>query len=194
MTAPQIALLVVAGLFGAYLLFQIRPTFSRKRHSLVKKARAARDRAHTATDSAARATALAEAGTYSAEAKRFVPATGFFSRALREDTASAEVVHAFVTAMAKSRPRVVEATLWRRLGVLPEDAKHAAAERAMVEGLLALHEGPLPSPGRVRVLRRARDASVSSDAKSLPTQKPDETRSASKAPVSKASSDPGDDT
>jgi hypothetical protein len=163
MTAPQIALLVVAGLFGGYLLFQIRPTFSKGRRTLVAKARQARDRAHQASEPTERSRALAEAGTFSAEARRFVPASGFFARALREDPSSAEAVQSFVAAMSKARPRVVESTLWRRLGVIPDDAKHRDAEHAIIEGLILLYEGPLQSPGRARVLRKviARAASSS---------------------------------
>lgn len=153
----QLALALVAALFGGFIVWQNRPSLGPRR---VGKARrealaAARAKIGAAKTPSERAEALCDAGDSSA----FVvgsptSAVGYYLRAMRSDPTSAEPVVRAARGLAR-RPRTLESLLWRRLGVAPwEGPTRPAALAALVE-LGQLYESSLRNRSKARAISHA---------------------------------------
>ncbi len=152
MPSSRIVLVVAVALFALYLLLQFRPR-AQQRRALDGSIREARARAHAAKTPEERAKALADAGEAAARAKRWVAASGFFLRSMREDPASVACVTRAAAGL-RPRPRMAEQLLWRRLGAIEEDGVHRDVMAAIAGELGALYEGPLHDVGKAHVMRR----------------------------------------
>lgn len=154
----QLPLLVSAGVFAAFLLWKMRPSFGRPdggtgpaRAAL----RAAKARVAEAKSDEARALALCDAGDASAAMLGgATSAVGYYLRAMRTNPRSEAIVERACKGLAR-RPRALESLLWRRLGAeVWTGAGEASARRALRE-LGVLYEGPLRNPARARAMENA---------------------------------------
>jgi hypothetical protein len=153
MEASQIALIVVAGFFGTYLVLQVRPLLSSKRRGLLSEVRTARKRAADATTPEDRSRALVEAGEVSARARRWTSAAGLFLRALRVSPDSAEVVDRAAKALAP-RPRLVRLLFERRLAALTREGATGSAYVATLRTLAELYRSSSRTRHLADVLER----------------------------------------
>jgi hypothetical protein len=154
MVGWQVALVAVAVIFIAFLLFQMRPG-SDGRRTLGADVKAARDRAHGATTPRARAEALVEAGTLAVQGgARWTAAAGFFLRAMNADPTWPDAVTQLAAVFHRRRPRLLEKILWRRLSHLPWDDAHRAALHAVTEALGDLYERERRDAAKLAVFRK----------------------------------------
>ena len=114
----QIALLVSAVVFAAFIVFKMRPAVTRDGRAHAADLDAARKRIEAAPDEAARALALADAGDACARLGRVNGAVGFYRRALRAEPSSAALVQRAGAALAR-RPMSLEILMWRHLASQP---------------------------------------------------------------------------
>src|SRR5262249_5676172 len=150
----QVALVAVAAVFIAFLLFQMRPGLDGRR-SLSADVKAARDRAREAATPRARAEALAEAGTLAVQdGARWTAAAGFFLRAMNADPTWPDAVPQLVALFPRRRPRLLEKILWRRLGHLPWDDEHRAALHVVTTALGDLYARERRDAAKLEVFRR----------------------------------------
>jgi len=153
----QIVLAVAAALFGAFIIWQVRPSLGPKR---VGKARrqalaAARAKIAAAKTPGERAEALCDAGDSSAFAIGSpTSAVGYYLRAMRTDPASAEPITRAARGLAR-RPRTLESLLWRRLGVAPWEGSTRPAALAALVQLGHLYTGPLRNRSKARAIAHA---------------------------------------
>ena len=147
-------LLGICGLFTAFVLLQLWPARRSRRRSGLASVRDARARAASAASPAARALALADAGDAAARARRWTSAAGLFLRALRASPAETGIPARLLEALGRSRPRLVEAILWRRLAALPDDPAHRVATVELASALASLYDRRLRDRPKARVLRR----------------------------------------
>jgi hypothetical protein len=155
----SLPLIVAIGAFLTWLLWRVRPAPpgwgrpSRVRREALEEARA---RVLAAPDGATRALALCDAADLMARRLVGVPnATGLYLRAMRSDPQSSEVVQRAAVALA-SRPRALEALLWRHLAVIgPWNGPARAPARASLDLLRGLYDGPLRNAVRARALANA---------------------------------------
>ena len=153
----QLVLGVVAALFGAFIVWQNRPSLGPRR---VGKARrealaAARAKIASATTPRERAEALCDAGDSSAFAVLSpTSAVGYYLRAMRSDPSSADPVVRAAKGLSR-RPRTLESLLWRRLGGAPWDGPTRPATIAALVSLAALYDRPLRSRSKARAIGHA---------------------------------------
>ena len=153
----QVTLAIAAALFGAFIVWQVRPSLGPKR---VGKARRqaladARARVTAATTPAAKAQALCDAG----DARAFTvgsvtSAVGYYLRAMRIDPTSPEPIVRTARGLAR-RPRTLEALLWRRLGGAPWDGDNRRAASAALVELHHVYAGSLRNRTRAKAVRHA---------------------------------------
>ena len=154
----QIPLVVMATLFGAFLIFKSRPAFSTRKGAGPAALREAKARAFRATDDAERAAALCDVGDVLAlSLGRGAAAVGYYLRAMRLQPASTEILARAAHGLAR-RPRALESLLWRRLGAEPwADATRPPAIEAL-HHLARLYAGPLKNAVRARAIEHAAEA------------------------------------
>jgi hypothetical protein len=151
MGGREIVLAGMAGLFLAFLLWQMRPGGSRRR-ALGAEVRAARERARAAATPSAKAEALCQAGAIAVrDGARWTSAAGSYLRAMKADPTSTSAVTQLVTTFRARRPRLLEKILWRRLGHLPWDAAHWEVLVALASSLRQLYERERRDRVRARV-------------------------------------------
>jgi len=119
----QIALLVSAVVFAAFIVFKMRPAVTRDGRATAADLEAARKRVEAATDDAARGSALADAGDACARLGRVNSAVGFYLRALRAEPTSAALVKRAADALTR-RPTSLETMMWRLLAAQPWTGDH----------------------------------------------------------------------
>jgi hypothetical protein len=150
-------LLCAAGLFLLFLVIKLRP-IARQRSALPADVKAARDRAAAAQSPRERATALCEAATLAAAGRvRWTSAAGLALRAMRADPTWAHAVDRTVGLFEKSRPRLLEKMLWRRLAHLPWDDAHREAACAVATGLVRLYKHRRKDADKALFLARFRE-------------------------------------
>ena len=151
----QIPLVVMAAVFGAFLMFKFRPSFSRPSRQGGATLREAKARIETATTDDARAAALCDAADICAlSLGRGTAAIGYYLRAMRIQPGDASIIERAAIGFAR-RPRALEALLWRRLGADAWVGSGRDAARAAATQLAHLYAGPLRSPSRARALEHA---------------------------------------
>jgi hypothetical protein len=162
----SVPLTLSTGAFLAWLVWTVRPAIGwRRRRRFSRDAlKEVRARIQAATDPAVKALALCEAADMMAKSiGGAARARGLYLRALRSDPTSPEIVRRAAAGLA-SRPRTLEALLWRHLASNPwvdstGGTDHArAAARASLDALRSLYEGPLRNATRARALANAHDA------------------------------------
>jgi hypothetical protein len=153
----QLALAVAAALFGAVIVWRVRPSFGPRRAGKDGRAAlaAARARILTAATPAERALALCDAGdARAAMGGRLTGALGYYLRAMRSDpTAAAPVVRA-AQGLAR-RPRMLESLLWRRLGSSAWDGPNRASAIAALAELERVYARSLRNRSRANAMRFA---------------------------------------
>jgi hypothetical protein len=156
----SVPLTLSTGAFLAWLVWTVRPAIGwRRRHGLSRDAlKEVRARIQAATDPAVKALALCDAADMMATSiGGAARARGLYLRALRSDPTSPEIVQRAAVGLA-SRPRTLEALLWRHLASNPWTAGTRAAAGASLDALASLYEGRLRNATRARALANARDA------------------------------------
>jgi hypothetical protein len=149
-------LAIATALFGLFILWRFRPSFSRDGRGPMRGGlRKAHAKLEAAKDDEARAQALADLGDASMRgvggASR---AIGFYARAMRARPRSAELVERAARAFVQ-RPRALETLLWRRLGADPWKAENREATRVALRHLAHLYSGPLRNAARARAIENA---------------------------------------
>ena len=156
----QVALAVAAALFGAFIVWRVRPSFGPRK---VTKAHleafaAARARVLAATTPVERALALCDAGDARASmAGNVGSVVGYYLRAMRSDPTSAEPIARAAHTLHR-RPRTLESLLWRRLGSTPWDGTHRPSAIAALIALERVYATALRNRTRASALRFALDA------------------------------------
>ncbi len=154
----QIPLVVMAAVFGAFLVFKFRPSFSRPSRPGGATLREAKARIDTATTDDARAAALCDAADMCAlSLGRGTAAIGYYLRAMRIQPSDATIIERAAVGFAR-RPRALEALLWRRLGAEPWTGTTRTAAVAALRHLGRLYSGPLRNAVRARAFEHAREA------------------------------------
>jgi hypothetical protein len=169
-------LVVAAVLFGAFMVWRLRPSFgggpgagAPARGAL----REAKRRIEVARTPGERALALCDAGDASAASLRANSAVAYYLRAMRTDPTAAQLVERAVKGLSR-RPHALESLLWRRLGAEPWAGGSRGAAVTALRSLAHLYEGPLRNRARARALdfalsalgeppRRAPEADSSTD-------------------------------
>jgi hypothetical protein len=159
MQPSSIPLVVAAIAFLALVLWRVRPLgWSRRRRAQREELVRARLRIESATDDHTRALALCDAADITARTIAGTEsATALYSRAMRTDFNSADIVQRAVAGLA-TRPRALESLLWRRLGATPWTGPPSEAVCAALDALSGLYRGRLKNAARARALEHARDA------------------------------------
>lgn len=150
----NLPLIIAAIAFGAFILWQVRPAFSRERAANRVLLKEAQKRIEEAKDDDARARALCDAGDASAKELSSGRAVAFYLRAMRLNPSSAELVERAAVALSR-RPRALESLLWRRLAAEPWRGPSEAAARAALRHLVQLYSGPLRQAIRAKALENA---------------------------------------
>ncbi|MEO6576404.1 MAG: hypothetical protein ABIP89_21305 [Polyangiaceae bacterium] len=154
----QIPLVVMAAVFGAFLVFKFRPAFSRPSRPGGATLREAKARIDAATTDDARAAALVDAADICAlSLGRGTAAIGYYLRAMRLQPADPGIIERAAVGFVR-RPRALEALLWRRLGAEPWTGATKAAAVAALRHLARLYSGPLRNAVRARALEHAHAA------------------------------------
>lgn len=155
----QWPLVVSALLFGAMLLWRVRPRFGGPRAGRAgeSEVREAEARVAAAKTDAERALALAALGELHArQFGRSGQARTTFLQAMKLDPASVDIVERASLALLH-RPRTLEHLLWRRLASTPARDARAATALAL-QKLAALYAGPLRNRMRARALEQMASA------------------------------------
>jgi hypothetical protein len=129
MDAWQVALLVSAVVFAAFMVFKMRPAVTPHGRAKAAALESARRRIEEAKDDATRAVALADAGDACAHLGRTNSAVGFYLRALRVGSGSTAIVKRASAALVR-RPAALELLMWRHLAAHPWAGEHRAAALA----------------------------------------------------------------
>jgi hypothetical protein len=155
----NLPLVISAGVFVAFLLWKLRPSFEGARDGSAREAiRAAKKRVEMAKTDDERALALCDAADASVAAFGGAgSAVGYYLRAMRVNPRSAELVDRASKGLAR-RPRALESLLWRRLGAERWAGGGEAASRAALRQLGVLYAGPLRNPSRARAMEFALEA------------------------------------
>ena len=154
----HVPLVIAAVVFGAFMLWKVRPAaFSGGGGKARAAIRDAQKRIEEAKDDTARAAALCDAADAAARSVGSARAIGFYLRAMRLTPTSVEFVDRAAKALAH-RPRALESLLWRRLSAAPWTGTSANAARAALGHLAALYAGPLHNQIRARAIEHARAA------------------------------------
>jgi hypothetical protein len=161
----SVPLTFATGAFLGWLVWTVRPAIGwRRRRRFSRDAlKEVRARIQAATDPALKALALCEAADMMAKTiGGAARARGLYLRALRSDPTSPEIVQRAAAGLA-SRPRSLEALLWRHLasnawtGGTGGTGGRQSAAGASLEALRSLYDGPLRNATRARALANARD-------------------------------------
>jgi hypothetical protein len=153
----ELALAIVAGLFGVFIVWRVRPSLGPRRIGKARRQALADARAKlaAATSPADRARALCDAGDACAyTAGSLTSALGYYLRAMRSDPTSAEPIVRAARGLAR-RPRTLESVLWRRLGQAPWEGANRAAALAALTELARVYAGSLRNRRRAGALRHA---------------------------------------
>jgi len=152
----HLPLVIAAGVFGAFMLWRVRPAAFNLGPPAGRGAlREARKRIEAAKDDAARAVALCDAGDAAAAlVAGGGGAVGFYMRALRADPRSVDVVNRAAATFAR-RPRALESLLWRKLSSDPWTGATRAPAEAALEHLAALYARRRRTSIRARALEHA---------------------------------------
>ncbi len=154
-----VPLIVSAGAFLAVLLWRVRPlvAWTTKQRASREALREAQARIAEAPEGPKRAQALCDAADLLAKQVRGPgSAKGLYSRAMRSDPTSVEVIRHATAGLAR-RPRALESLLWRRLASTPW-TESAEATGAVLDALRGLYDGPLRNAIRARAFANARAA------------------------------------
>lgn len=148
----QVPLAIATLAFGAFVLWQVRPSFGRRGIPTRKAFKAARAKVAAAKDDAARAAALCDVGDACAgQLGRASAAAAYYLRAMRCAPESPAVVERASSGLQR-RPRVLENLLWRRLGHGPWSPETRAPTLLAIAELARLYHGRLKDPPRARAL------------------------------------------
>jgi len=153
----QLALAAAAALFGAYIVWQIRPSLGPRKIGKARRQALADARAKlaAATSPKERSEALCDAGDASGLSGRsFTSALGYYLRAMRTDPTSPEPILRTARGLAR-RPRTLESILWRRLGGAAWEGEHHDAAVAALTALAHVYRGPLRNRVRAKALDHA---------------------------------------
>lgn len=153
----QIVSLVAALVFGAVVLWRVRPAFfAGAQGATLRGALAeAKARIEAAKTDGDRADALSDAGDLAIRSGEGAEsAIGYYLRAMRTDPRSPRAVERAAIALAR-RPRALESLLWRRLGSLAWHDEGRASAEAALRHLIALYNGRLRQPMRAKALENA---------------------------------------
>ena len=153
----NIAVVVVAVVFVAYLLWRMRPVLRpRAVGRVVRGVAEARAMAREAKTPRERANALCHAGDlFAAERGGGVAAAGHYLRAMRADPAWIEPIDKLRTLLWQDSPRMLERTMWRRLAAIPWEGETRDAAAQCLKILAELHRTRLPDRTRAQVFSRA---------------------------------------
>ena len=152
----HLPLVIAAAVFGAFMLWRVRPAAFNLGPPAGRGAlREARKRIEAAKDDASRAIALCDAGDAAAAlVAGGGGAVGFYIRALRADPRSVAVVNRAATTFAR-RPRALESLLWRKLSSDPWSGATREPARAALGHLVALYDRRRRTSIRARALAHA---------------------------------------
>ncbi len=152
----QIALAVAAALFGAFIAWQVRPSFGppkvrKARRAAFAEARARLSAATTATERAMALCDVGDARSAMGGPRSVTGALGYYLRAMRSDPDSPEPVIRAARGLAR-RPRTLESLLWRRLGSVSWEGEHRASALAALAELERVYGGSLRNRSRASAL------------------------------------------
>jgi hypothetical protein len=150
-------LVIAAMLFGAFMVWRLRPSFGGGTPAGGPARGALRDakkRVESAGSPGERALALCDAGDACAASLRANSAVAYYLRAMRSDPTSSALVERAARGLAR-RPHALESLLWRRLGAEPWAGGSRDAAIAALRSLAAIYEGPLRNRARARALDHA---------------------------------------
>jgi hypothetical protein len=152
----QPLVLLVAMLFGAFMVWRLRPAFGEGRAAAPARGalRDAKKRIESASSAEERALALCDAGDACAASLRVNTAVAYYLRAMRTDPGSSALVERATKGLAR-RPHALESLLWRRLGAEPWASSSKSAAATALRSLASLYEGPLRNRARARALDHA---------------------------------------
>jgi len=158
MTLEQL-LVIVAALFGAFMVWRLRPSFAGARAGGPARGalREAKKRIEAAKTPGERALALCDAGDACAASLRANSAVAYYLRAMRTDPTSSALVERAGRALAR-RPHALEALLWRRLGAEPWAGASRGAAVTALRSLAHLYETQLKNRARARAIDHALSA------------------------------------
>jgi hypothetical protein len=151
----QLALAVAAALFGAFIVWRVRPSFGPRRVTKAHREAfvAARAKLEAATSPEARALALCDVGdARAAMAGKATSALGYYLRAIRIAPASVEPIRRAAHALAK-KPRALESLLWRRLGSSEWTGENRSAAVVALTELQRIYAGSVRNRSRAKALR-----------------------------------------
>jgi predicted O-linked N-acetylglucosamine transferase (SPINDLY family) len=143
-------LIAAATVFGLYIIYRFRPIFSGGRTGLAALAEA-RKRIDAAKTDEERALALAAAGdACAATVGRTTGAVGYYTRAMRANPASVEIVERAAAGLSR-RPRALEQLMWRRLATESWEGDNKPAALAALTQLQRVLDRSPRSRTRARV-------------------------------------------
>lgn len=154
----QVPLAIATLAFGAFVLWQVRPSFGARVIPTRQAVKDARAKVAAAKDDASRAAALCDVGDACAgQLGRASAAAAYYLRAMRCAPASLPIVERAAVGLRR-RPRVLENLLWRRLGNDRWSPETRAATLGAVAELARLYHERLKNPPRARALEHLAQA------------------------------------
>jgi hypothetical protein len=155
MSDLKLPLVILALLFVLLMLIRMRLTTPKRGRATRQALAEAEAKIASAVSDAARALALCEAAEACVRRlSRNERAVSYFMKAMKADSASAEVVERVVQAL-DHRPRALEAVLWRRLAITEWGNQNRAATTVALRALAGLYATKLRNPTRGKALTRA---------------------------------------
>lgn len=153
----QIALLVSAVVFAAFLVFKMRPAVTPGARASAAALEAAKKRIEAAKEDTERAIALADAADACARLGRTNSAVGFYHRALRADPRSPAIVERAEATLLR-RPRALEQLMWRHLAAHPWAGAYRASAIASLRALARIYEKRRRTQVRAQAIEHALSA------------------------------------
>ncbi len=150
----QIALLVSAVVFAAFLVFKMRPAVTPGARATAAALAEARKRIEAAKEDTERAIALADAADACARLGRTNSAVGFYLRALRADPRSPAIVERAEATLGR-RPRALEQLMWRHLAAHPWAGSHRDSAVACLRVLVRIYEKRRRTQVRAQAIEHA---------------------------------------
>lgn len=152
----RIALVASAIVFGAFIVFKVRPVLSatRRRGEMRQALKQARGRIEAAQGAEDKARALADAADACAAIRRPAEAASYFARAMRTDPTSSGIVERAAKAL-EPYPYPLEALLWRKLGASPWTGDTRESVECALAHLAKVYAGPMHDGARARAIDRA---------------------------------------
>jgi hypothetical protein len=166
----NVAIVLSAIAFAAFLLWKIRPIFplprvalpNWRRRALPKdiarqkdEIRSFRDAARKAKSGRERAEALTRAAAISAAVPEgTTSATGLYLRAMRADPTYGEAIRGISQLLRRERPELLDAILWRRLSELDWNGETREAARTAADALRRLYRRELRHKHRIRAMKK----------------------------------------